>query len=152
MTFPVERVADGPRVQYGFGFVADDGAWKRVRKVTALPDEVETWCLRVEEDESFHAEGCIVKNCPLQTDIVDRLINQFSNAGELVFDPFAGLGTVPSRAIALGRRGAGVELNEGYFRDALRYCRLAEAKAAVPSLFDALDAMAIAELEDEVSA
>jgi DNA modification methylase len=77
--------------------------------------------------------------CPLQIEIVDRLIEQYSMEGELVFDPFAGIGTVPSRAIALGRRGAGVELNEQYYRDAIGYCERAEAKASVPSLFDLLD-------------
>jgi len=40
--------------------------------------------------------------CPLQFDIVDRLINRYSNPGELVYDPFCGLGTVPYRAILLG--------------------------------------------------
>jgi len=77
--------------------------------------------------------------CPLQIEIVDRLIEQYSMKGELVLDPFAGIGTVPSRAIALGRRGAGVELNEQYYRDAIGYCERAEAKASVPSLFDLLD-------------
>jgi hypothetical protein len=76
--------------------------------------------------------------CPLQIEIVDRLIEQYSMKSELVFDPFAGIGTVPSRAIALGRRGAGVELNEQYYRDAIGYCERAEAKASVPSLFDLL--------------
>ncbi|MDT9702061.1 DNA methyltransferase, partial [Streptomyces sp. P17] len=54
--------------------------------------------------------------CPLQFDIVDRLIRRYSNPGDLVFDPFGGLGTVPVRALRLGRRGAGVELNTGYYR------------------------------------
>src|SRR5690606_28125767 len=33
--------------------------------------------------------------CPMQFDIVDRLIRRYTNPGELVFDPFGGLGTVP---------------------------------------------------------
>lgn len=76
--------------------------------------------------------------CPLQFDIVDRLIERFSMKGELVFDPFAGLGTVPMRAIAMGRRGAGSELNPDYFRAAAGYLREAEREAAVPTLFDLL--------------
>ncbi|HYD06527.1 MAG TPA: DNA methyltransferase, partial [Reyranella sp.] len=59
--------------------------------------------------------------CPLQLDIVDRLIRRFTNAGDLVFDPFMGIGTVPSRAIRLGRTGGGSELNPEYFRDAVYY-------------------------------
>jgi hypothetical protein len=48
--------------------------------------------------------------CPIQFDIVDRSVRLYSNPGDLVFDPFMGLGTVPMRALKLGRRGAGVEL------------------------------------------
>lgn len=77
--------------------------------------------------------------CPLQIDIVDRLIRRFTNKGDLVFDPFGGLGTVPYRALHLGRTGRGVELNPGYFLDATKYLRAAEADLATPSLFDLLD-------------
>ena len=80
--------------------------------------------------------------CPLQIDIVDRLIARFSNPGEEVFDPFGGLGTVPVRAIHLGRRGIGTELNPGYFRDALRYLEREAARASTPTLFGALDELA----------
>ena len=74
--------------------------------------------------------------CPLQFDIVDRMIAQLSMPGELVFDPFAGLGTVPLRALKLKRRGLGVELKPEYWRDAVWYMKRAEAEAAIPSLFD----------------
>jgi hypothetical protein len=43
--------------------------------------------------------------CPLQFDIVDRLIERYSNPGDLVYDPFGGLFTVPSARSRLGRRG-----------------------------------------------
>ncbi len=72
--------------------------------------------------------------CPLQFDIVDRIIRRYSNPGELVFDPFAGLMTVPYRAIKLGRRGRGVELNPEYFLDGVKYLRAAEQDLAAPSL------------------
>jgi DNA modification methylase len=85
------------------------------------------------------AAGRELHICPLQFDIVDRAIVQFSMPGETVFDPFAGIGTVPYRAVRLGRRGLGVELNADYFRDAVFYCEAAEREAAVPSLFDVLD-------------
>ena len=77
--------------------------------------------------------------CPLQFDIVDRLIDRFSMKGELVYDPFCGLGTVPMRAIMKGRRGRGSELNAEYFRHSCLYLAEAEREAAVPSLFDLLD-------------
>lgn len=78
--------------------------------------------------------------CPLQFDIVDRLITRFSSPGELVFDPFGGLGTVPLRAMKLGRRGRGVELNPGYYFDAVKYLQAEERKQDMPTLFDLEDA------------
>jgi hypothetical protein len=66
-------------------------------------------------------------------------VRQHTEPGELVFDPFAGLGTVPLRALKLGRRGLGVELHAGYWRDACWYLRGAEREAATPSLFDIID-------------
>ena len=73
--------------------------------------------------------------CPLQFDIVDRLIERYSNRGELVFDPFGGLFTVPFCAMKLGRRGRAVELSADYFRDGLRILREAEREASMPTLF-----------------
>ena len=76
--------------------------------------------------------------CPLQFDIVDRLINRFSNKGDLVFDPFGGLFTVPYRALKLGRRGRAVELSTPYVLDGVKYLQAAERELAMPSLFDTL--------------
>jgi hypothetical protein len=73
--------------------------------------------------------------CPLQFDIVDRLINRYSNPGDLVYDPFGGLFTVPLRALKLGRRGAAVELNTQYFFDGVHYLKAEEMKAGMPDLF-----------------
>lgn len=76
--------------------------------------------------------------CPLQFDIVDRLIDRFSEEGDLVYDPFCGLGTVPMRAILKGRRGAGSELNPDYYAHSIRYLQEAERQASVPTLFGLL--------------
>ncbi len=80
--------------------------------------------------------------CPLQFDIVDRAITQYSMPGETVFDPFAGLGTVPYCAVKLGRRGVGVELNPDYWRDGVAYVQAAARKAQVPTLFDLMEEIA----------
>ena len=74
--------------------------------------------------------------CPLQFDIVERIINRYSNPGELVFDPFAGLFTVPVMAVKMGRKGAGCELSADYFRDGVGYLQAAERDIELPSLFD----------------
>lgn len=76
--------------------------------------------------------------CPLQFDIVDRLIERYSNPGELVYDPFGGLFTVPLRAMAAGRRGRAAELNAQYFLDGVKYLQAEEAKRSMPTLFDVL--------------
>jgi hypothetical protein len=76
--------------------------------------------------------------CPLQLDIVERLMETYSNPGELVLDPFAGLGTVPFVAVQTGRRGYGIELNSAYWVDSVAYCRSEEQKVLSPTLFDAL--------------
>lgn len=84
------------------------------------------------------AKGKEMHLCPLQFDIVDRLIEQHSVAGELVFDPFGGLGTVPYCALKLKRRGYAVELNPGYYLDMAAYCAAAARERSMPGLFDAL--------------
>lgn len=83
--------------------------------------------------------------CPLQFDIVDRLIERYSMKGERIYDPFCGLGTVPVRAIKLGRTGGGSELNAAYFLDQVHYLRAAEREASMPSLFDFEEAQTEAE-------
>ena len=74
--------------------------------------------------------------CPLQFDIVERLIDRYSNAGDLIFDPFGGLMTVPLCAIKRGRRGMATELNADYFRDGVGYLKAEERKISAPTLFD----------------
>lgn len=74
--------------------------------------------------------------CPLQLDIVERIIRRYSNEGETVFDPFAGLFTVPMTAVKMNREGYGVELNSDYFKDGVMYLREADAGRDMPTLFD----------------
>ena len=74
--------------------------------------------------------------CPLQLDIVERIINRYSNEGELVYDPFGGLMTVPMMAVKMRRKGKGCELNPDYFRDGVGYLQEAEREVDEPTLFD----------------
>jgi DNA modification methylase len=84
--------------------------------------------------------------CPLPFDIVDRLIVQFSQPGETVFDPFGGLMTVPYRAVALGRQGAGCELNATYFTEGVRHVEAMVREMATPTLFDVIGERTLAEV------
>lgn len=77
--------------------------------------------------------------CPLQFDIVDRVINRFSNKGDTVLDPFSGLFTVPFRAIMSGRKGIGIELNPESFTDGLFYLKKHEIDSTMPTLFNFME-------------
>lgn len=77
--------------------------------------------------------------CPLQLDIVERLIERYSNKGDVVFDPFGGIQTVPYCAIKMGRFGLSTELNHEYWKDGLSYLMEAEAEVSAPTLFDLID-------------
>lgn len=124
--------------RHHFGEILEDGAWKPVSSVSESV-ETETWSIRVDGDASYTAEGCIVKNCPLQLDIVERLIERYSNKGEVVFDPFGGIGTVPYCAVRMGRRGLSTELNYDYWKDSLPYLAEAEQEVSAPTLFDLME-------------
>lgn len=84
--------------------------------------------------------------CPMQFDTADRVIAQFTMPNESVFDPFSGLGTVPLRAVKLGRCGYGCELSPTYHDDACWHMHAAEHKASSPTLFE------MEEIESEASA
>ncbi|HWP50765.1 MAG TPA: DNA methyltransferase [Clostridia bacterium] len=81
--------------------------------------------------------------CPLQLDIIERVINRYTNSGETVYDPFGGIMSVPYTAVKMGRKGIGTELNPQYFKDGVGYLRSAEAERAVPTLFDFMDGEAV---------
>lgn len=83
--------------------------------------------------------------CPLQLDIIERLINRFSNKGDVVLDPFGGLMSVPHEALRMGRKAIAIELNTEYYKDGLFYVRSIHEKINAPTLFDMF------ELEQKVS-
>lgn len=74
--------------------------------------------------------------CPLQLDIVERIINRYSNEGDMVLDTFGGLMTVPMTAVKMKRYGYGIELSCDYFRDGVGYLQEAENEIETPTLFD----------------
>lgn len=91
--------------------------------------------------------------CPLPLDIVERVIERWSNEGEVVYDPFGGLSTVAVEAVRKGRCGIVVELNNEYFRAGLRYLNEAEIKSMSPTLFDYLTMLegVAAEIQGELA-
>ena len=56
--------------------------------------------------------------CPLQLEVIQRCVELWTNPGDIVIDPFAGIGSVPYVAVTMGRRGIGIELKDSYYKQA----------------------------------
>ena len=72
---------------------------------------------------------------PLQLQTIHRCIKLWSNHGEIVFDPFMGIGSTGYEAIKLDRKALGIELKESYFDMALKYLLNAEKENSQSGLF-----------------
>jgi DNA modification methylase len=68
--------------------------------------------------------------CPLQLGTIERCVRLWSNKGEVVFDPFTGIGSTGYIALQTGREFVGIELKPGYFRQAVK--NLSAAKQQIP--------------------
>jgi len=75
--------------------------------------------------------------CPLQLDFIERCVRLWSNPGETVFTPFAGIGSEVYVARKLERYGLGIELKPSYWRTAVDNLRTLDAELAEPTLLDA---------------
>ncbi len=96
-------------------------------------DIPETDTLNVAEGRESADERHI---CPLQLPLIRRAVRLWSNPGELVLSPFAGIGSEGFEAVKLGRRFVGCELKPSYWRTAVRNLRRAERDASAPILFE----------------
>lgn len=79
--------------------------------------------------------------CPLQLDLIARLIQWKSNPGDVVFDPFGGIASTGVKALEMGRKFVGAELKPEYHALGVKYLKEAELLAARPKLpgFDAVE-------------
>ncbi len=64
-----------------------------------------------EEDDEKHVH-------PLQLDVIDRLVDMYSNEGEVVLTPFMGVGSEVYSPVSMGRRAIGIELKDSYYKQA----------------------------------
>lgn len=78
--------------------------------------------------------------CPLQLDVIERCIDLWSNKGDVVLSPFAGIGSEGVSAITMGRKFIGIEFKQTYHTLASRYLIEAENLAHQPTLFDLMPA------------
>ena len=68
--------------------------------------------------------------CPLQLPTIKRALHLWTNEGDTVFTPFAGIGSEVFQALKMGRKGIGIELKKAYFDTAVKNCRKAEGVKA----------------------
>jgi DNA modification methylase len=75
--------------------------------------------------------------CPLQLGTIERCVRLWSNPGDLVLSPFAGIGSEGYESVRLGRRFLGIELKATYYELAIKNMRAAEGAKAQGTLFQA---------------
>jgi DNA modification methylase len=66
----------------------------------------------------------------LQLDVIDRLVELYSNPDEVVFTPFMGVGSEVYSPVSLGRKAIGIELKDSYFKQATINLKHAENRFA----------------------
>jgi DNA modification methylase len=69
-----------------------------------------------EEDDEKHVH-------PLQLDVIDRIVELYSNPGEVVFTPFMGVGSEVFSPVSMGRKAIGIELKDSYYKQAILNCK-----------------------------
>lgn len=77
--------------------------------------------------------------CPLQLDIIERLIDTYSMEGDIIDDPFGGLQSTAYKSIEMNRHARSCELNTDYFYDGVYYVKAKNDKLNAPTLFDILE-------------
>lgn len=76
-------------------------------------DEVLSYKESKDEDDEKHVH-------PLQLDVIDRVVELYSNPGETVLTPFMGVGSEVYSPVSMGRKAIGIELKESYYKQAIR--------------------------------
>ena len=74
-----------------------------------------------EEDDEKHVH-------PLQLDVIDRIVELYSNPGEVVLTPFMGVGSEVFSPVSMGRKAIGIELKDSYYKQAILNCKEASKR------------------------
>ena len=102
--------------------------WMDIRQ----SDTLQRTSARAEKDEKHIA--------PLQLEVIKRCIELWTNPGDIVLDPFAGIGSTNYVALRMNRRTMGVELKESYYNQAVANCLQALQMEPLEDLFDEKEA------------
>ncbi len=115
------------------------GTWRPHDTGESCPQGIrETDVLNVRQARETNDERHL---CPLQLGVIERVIKVWSNPGDIVFSPFAGIGSEGYQALQFGRKFIGIELKESYFRSAIQNLKAAETEAGTMTLFDLMAEM-----------
>lgn len=85
-----------------------------------------------EEDDEKHVH-------PLQLDVIDRIVELYSNPKEVVLTPFMGVGSEVFSPVSMGRKGIGIELKDSYYKQAILNMKQVKGRFIQhesPTLFD----------------
>jgi DNA modification methylase len=85
-----------------------------------------------EEDDEKHVH-------PLQLDVIDRIVELYSNPSETVLTPFGGVGSEVYSPVSMGRKAIGIELKDSYYKQGIENLKLAEnrfVKVEQKTIFD----------------
>lgn len=74
-----------------------------------------------EEDDEKHVH-------PLQLDVIDRLVELYSNPGEIVLTPFMGVGSEVYSPVSMGRKAIGIELKDSYYKQAIQNMKVVKSR------------------------
>lgn len=97
-----------------------------------------------EEDDEKHVH-------PLQLDVIDRLVELYSNEGEVVLTPFMGVGSEVYSPVSMGRKAIGIELKDSYFKQAKINLELAASRFESGAVFKQ-EALFEVEMDSELEA
>lgn len=75
---------------------------------------------------------------PLQLDVIERIVNLYSNPDDTIFTPFMGIGSEVYQSVKMGRKAIGIELKDAYFEQAVKNMQSLEQEKAQMTLFDFL--------------
>lgn len=100
--------------------------WMDIRQ----SDTLQKKSARAEEDERHI--------CPLQLEVIKRCICLWTNPGDIVLDPFAGIASTNYMALRLDRRTIGVELKESYYQQGVLNCEMAMNEEII-DIFDEVE-------------
>lgn len=77
--------------------------------------------------------------CPLQLPVIERIVELYSNKGDIVFTPFLGIGSEVYQAVKMGRKGIGIELKKEYFQQSIKNMQMLEIEKNQSTIFDFLE-------------